>query len=111
MKKLTINEEIFLVSIWHLREEAFGLNIRSKIRELTGHAIAFGTLYNTLDYLLRKGYVQTRRGQPSPSRGGHNKVYYSITPDGILALQRARELQDKLWNGIPFQALEKKESA
>jgi len=111
MKKLTINEEIFLISIWHLRDEAFGLNIRAKIREITGTTITFGTLYNTLDYLLRKGYVQTRRGKPSPSRGGHNKVYYSITPDGIQALQGARELQDRLWEGIPLKALDRKETA
>ncbi len=111
MKKLTINEEIFLISIWHLRDGAFGLNIRSKIRELTGNTLTFGTLYNTLDYLLRKGYVQTRRGRPSPSRGGHNKVFYSITPEGIRALRGARELQQKLWKGIPILALDKKETA
>jgi DNA-binding PadR family transcriptional regulator len=73
--------------------------------------ITFGTLYNTLDYLLRKQYVRTRRGGPSPSRGGHNKVYYSITPEGICALQKARELQEKLWKEIPLLAFDKKEPA
>lgn len=110
MKKLTINEEIFLISIWHLRDEAFGLNIRSKIKDLTGNAMTFGTLYNTLDYLLRKGYVQAKKGRPSQSRGGHNKVYYSITSDGIRALQGARALQEKLWKGVPLQALDTKET-
>lgn len=110
MKKLTINEEIFLISIWRLRQEAFGLNIRDKIRDLTGATVTFGTLYNTLDYLLRKGYVQTRKGGPSPTRGGHNKVYYSITPEGIRALQEARELQGKLWEGIPLLVRDQKET-
>ncbi len=106
MKKLTINEEIFLISIWHLQEEAYGVRIRKKIRELTGDDIAFGTLYNTLDHLARKGYVSTRKGAPTATRGGHNKVYYSLTPDGEIALHRARSLQERLWSGIPEYTFE-----
>ena len=59
MKKLTVNEEIFLIAIWHLKDDAYGVKIRKKIRELTGSSILFGTLYNTLDYLVKKGYVET----------------------------------------------------
>ena len=106
LKKLTINEEIFLIAIWHLKDEAYGVNIRKKICGLTGNDFTFGTLYNTLDYLSRKGYVTTRKGEPSSKRGGHNKVYYSITIDGELALQQARKLQEKLWKGVPKYAFE-----
>jgi len=106
MKKLTINEEIFLISIWHLQEEAYGVRIRKKIWELTGDNIAFGTLYNTLDHLARKGYVGTRKGAPTATRGGHNKVYYSLTPEGETALHRARSLQKRLWRGIPEYTFE-----
>ncbi len=107
MKKLTINEEIFLIAIWHLGEEAYGVNIRKKINELEGTNILFGTLYNTLDYLVKKGYVNTRKGEITPQRGGNNKVYYSLTEEGIKALQRARELQERLWEGIPEYAFRK----
>jgi DNA-binding PadR family transcriptional regulator len=109
IKRLTINEEIFLIAIWHLADEAYGVNIRKKIKELTGGAVLFGTLYNTLDYLVKKGYVTTRKGEPTSKRGGHNKVYYSITSEGQGALQRARELQHKLWAGIPDYAFYKEE--
>ena len=61
----------------------------------------FGTLYNTLDALVKKGYVNTAAGEPTPQRGGHNKVYYSLTSEGLAALQRARELQESLWAGMP----------
>ncbi len=101
MKKLTINEAIFLISIWHLQDDAYGVRIRKKIRELTGDNIAFGTLYNTLDHLVRKGYVRTRKGAPAATRGGHNKVYYALSPEGEKALSKARSLQVKLWRGIP----------
>ena len=111
MKKLTINEEIFLITIWHLENEAYGVNIREKIQELTGTEFTFGTIYNTLDYLLRKSYVKSKRGESSAQRGGHNKVYYSLTKEGEKALLRARELQEKLWQGIPKYAFGSKQKA
>ncbi len=106
MKKLTINEEIFLIAIWHLQNEAYGVQIRKRIKEMTGEELGFGTLYNTLDYLVRKGYVHTRKGKPTTQRGGHNKVYYRITHEGVRALSRARDLQERLWKGIPGYAFQ-----
>jgi len=111
LKKLTINEEIFLIAIWHLENEAYGVNIRKKIQELTRTEYTFGTLYNTLDYLVRKGYVKSKKGESSAQRGGHNKVYYSITREGEQALRHARELQEKLWQGIPEYAFGSKQKA
>ena len=84
-----------------MKDEAYGVRIRKKIIELTGNPILFGTLYNTLDSLVKKGYVVTRKGEPTAQRGGQNKVYYSLTKDGIFALEKARELQESLWIGIP----------
>ena len=105
MKRLTMNEQIFLIAIWLLKDEAYGVKIRKKITELTGSSILFGTLYNTLDYLVKKGYVSTKKGEPTSQRGGHNKVFYSVTEDGKLALQNARTLQETLWAEIPQNAL------
>ncbi|MBN1271456.1 MAG: PadR family transcriptional regulator [Candidatus Aminicenantes bacterium] len=107
MKRLTTNEEIFLIAIWHLGDEAYGVNIREQILDLTGTELTFGTLYNTLDNLYKKGYVSTRKGEPSPQRGGHNKVFYSITRQGEKALQQAHELHEKLWKGMPKTVFEK----
>ena len=104
MKKLTLNEQIFLIAIWHLKDEAYGVQIRKKIIEMTGSSILFGTLYNSLDYLVKKGYVVTHKGEPTAQRGGHNKVYYSLTEPGMVALEKARELQASLWAGIPKNA-------
>ena len=101
MKRLTLNEQIFLIAIYHMKDEAYGVKIRKKIIELTGSSILFGTLYNTLDALVKKGYVATRKGEPTAQRGGQNKVYYSLTREGRIALQRARELQESLWFGMP----------
>ena len=101
MKKLTINEQIYLIAIFQLGSDAYGVQIRKKIIDLSGHSLMFGTLYNTLDALAKKGYVHSAAGEATSQRGGNNKVYYSLTPEGLAALQKARELQESLWAGMP----------
>jgi len=105
MKKLTLNEQIFLIAIWHMGEEAYGVKIREKIIELTGHEMMFGTIYNTLDKLVKKGHVSTRKGgEATEERGGYKKVFYTLTPEGREALRRSRELQNNLWADVPSNA-------
>ena len=104
MGRLTVNEEMFLISIWHLKDDAYGVKIRKKIADLTGINVFLGTLYNTLEQLIRKGYVSSRKGEPTSQRGGHNKVYYSLTNEGLKALTEARELHEKLWSSLPRKA-------
>ncbi len=101
MKKLTINEQIFLIAIWHLNDEAYGVKIREKIMELTGGEILFGTVYNTLEYLVRKEYVTARKGKTSQNKADNKRVYYRITHQGLRALQEARKLQNSLWQDFP----------
>lgn len=104
MKKLTINEQIFLIAIWHLGDDAYGVKIRQKIKELTGTSMLFGTIYNTLEYLIRKEYVTPRKSD-SNLGNDRKRVYYSITKNGRKALEEAHKLQKTLWRGIPEYAL------
>ncbi len=100
MKILSVNEQIFLIAIWWLKDEAYGVRIRDKIHEMTGRTFTFGTLYNTLDNLVRKGFVSSRPVQILNQAGGNKRVYYTITKAGLEALREARELQDAIWKGI-----------
>ena len=93
-----------MIAIWHLKENAYGVKIREKVIELTGKQMVFGTLYNNLDGLVKKGYVNTRKGETGPDRGGNIKVFYSLTDEGNRALHESRELQESLWAEIPRTA-------
>ena len=73
MKEITVLEEIILTTIFRLKEEAYGVSIRRTVSEITKKDIIYGTLYNTLDQLLRKDYVRKRLGKPTPQRGGRGK--------------------------------------
>ncbi|MFC1726115.1 PadR family transcriptional regulator, partial [candidate division KSB1 bacterium] len=79
--------------------------IMEKVMETTKKKIVYGTLYNSLDNLVKKGLVTTYRGEPTAERGGRSKVYYNITDKGKLALQSTRALHTSLWDGISDFAL------
>ncbi len=101
MKTLTISEEILLTTILRLKDDAYGVMIRKKVVEVTGRDIAYGSLYNILAQVLRKGYVKKDRGLPTSERGGRSKIFYQVTPQGIAALHEARRLQSLIWEGLP----------
>ena len=108
MKNLSVNEQIFLIAIWWLKDEAYGVKIRDKIEEMTGKTFTFGTLYNTLDNLAKKGYVTSRAVQILNQAGGNRRVYYTITRTGVEALRDARELHENIWKGLEAGFLRKK---
>jgi PadR family transcriptional regulator PadR len=104
IKKLSVNEQIFLIAIWWLEDEAYGVRIRDKIKEMTGRTFTFGTLYNTLDNLAKKGYVSSRAVQFLSQTGGNKRVYYTLTKAGLNALREARELQEAIWKDLEKEA-------
>ncbi len=100
MAILTLNEQILLLSIWKLNDNAYGVTIKQKVTEFTKKNIVYGTLYNSLDKLVKKGYVITKKGEPTHERGGRSKIYYVLTKEGKVALQESKELQTALWDGV-----------
>jgi len=101
MNTLTLSEEILLTAISHLENNAYGVTIMTKIREISPKKIVFGTLYNSLDKLVKKGYVIATAGEPTPERGGRRKVYYTLTKKGKIALEKTKKFHQTLWEWIP----------
>ena len=101
MNILTLNEEMLLTAISHLEDNAYGVTIMAKIREVSPKKIVFGTLYNSLDKLVKKGYVVAATGEPTQERGGRRKVYYTLTKKGKVALAKTKEVHQTLWEWIP----------
>ena len=100
MKELTKIEETVLIAVWHLGEEAYGVNIKRRLKEVTGKDPLYSTLYTTFEQLVRKGYLDKRFGEPTAVRGGKRKVYFNITKNGFEALKAAFENQKAVWGGI-----------
>lgn len=101
MKELTTLEQMILAAIIALKEEAYGVSIRKRVQKMTGKRLMYGTLYNALDQLLRKGYVTKSKGDTSSGRGGRPRIYYALTPDGRSALKTSYDLHRAIWESIP----------
>lgn len=106
MKDLTLSESVLLLAIWRLKNNAYGVKIRKHIAEVTGRLYSYGTLYSSLDQLVRKRYVYKTVGDPTPQRGGRSKIYYKLTPDAVASLQAARDIHKTILEGIEDIAFE-----
>lgn len=104
MKELTMSQLILLLSVWRLKDSAYGVTIRRELIRVTGRKYPYGTLYSLLDQLHSKGYVDKSIGEPTQKRGGRRKILYHVTRAGRGALQTSRVLQDIIWEGIPKRA-------
>ena len=100
MELLTKLEELVLIAVLRLQDKAYGISIYNTIVNLTGNGVSVSTVYFPLERLVRKGYLQTSKGEPTPKRGGMSKRYYRLTCSGIKALQENRSLNQEAWKGV-----------
>lgn len=100
MHLLTRTEEIVLLAVYHLDDNAYGVTIRKHIEETLQKKFSVGAIYVPLDRLAQRGYLTSYTGEPTPERGGRSKRFYKITAKGILALQETKKLHDAMWAGI-----------
>lgn len=101
MKELTVLEQIILSAILNLKENAYGVSVRKRVKKLMGKNINYGTLYNALEQLLSKGYVTKIQGDSSPERIGRPRIFYTLTTTGKKALREAYKLHRTIWDSIP----------
>ena len=106
MKLLSRAEEIILITILKLKENAYGITIREEIFNSTGNRWSFASIYDPLNKLTRKAYVEKTMGEPTAERGGRSKCLYRVTADGKSALREIRDVQDSVWSGVDDLVLE-----
>lgn len=97
MKILSRAEELVLLAVLHLREDAYGVSIRRYINEMTREDWSIGAVYVPLDRLSKWDFLKTLQGDPTPERGGRSKRYYELTKNGLEALNHTRRVQDEMW--------------
>ncbi len=93
-------EELVLLSVLGLGEDAHGGRVREQLSERANRSVSISTVYVTLMRLEEKGYVHSWKGEPSASRGGKAKRFYELQPAGIEALESTRAVRDRMWEGV-----------
>ncbi len=93
-------EQLVLLAILHLGDEAYGRRIVETIEERSGRAISRSALYVTFDRLESKGHLTSTLRHPSEERGGRMRRYVEVAPAGLNALRESRHVLEGMWRGL-----------
>jgi PadR family transcriptional regulator len=93
-------EQVVLLAILRLGDEAYAVSIGDEILRCTGRNVSRGSIYITLDRLETKGYLKSRLADPTPERGGRAKRFYLLRPRAVEALKESRRALAALWRGL-----------
>ena len=100
MKYLTRQEELVLLSVFHLEENAYLVTIQNHLNTLTDKKWSISSVYVPLSRLEKNGYLKSTIGEATERRGGKAIKYYRISKDGAKALADLKDVYDKMWKGI-----------
>lgn len=93
-------EQILLLAVLHLKDDAYGVRIREAIKMRTGRTVSPGAVYTALDRLERRDLVSSRLGDPTPQRGGKRKRYYRLEPAGAALLRESQNALRRMAQGL-----------
>lgn len=94
-------EEVLLLLVGILAEEAYAFKIAEEFESQTKRAVSIGAVHSTLNRLSEKGFLTSEMGNSSPERGGRRKRIYTITASGRSVLSEARDFRVSLWDQYP----------
>lgn len=98
-------EEVLLLLVGILGEEAYAFKIAAEFEKQTGRTVSIGAVHSTLSRLSDKGCLKSYMGVPSAKRGGRRKRIYEITAHGEDILKAAKAFKMSLWSQFPGMAM------
>jgi PadR family transcriptional regulator PadR len=94
-------EELVLLSVGILFDDAYGLALVDELQRKTGRNIMISSVHKALVRLEDKGYLRSRMGGATAARGGRDKRLYTLTHAGMSVLNEMRDLRNQMWKEIP----------
>lgn len=89
-------EQVVLLAVAGLQDDAYGMKLRTEIVRRTGRAVSIGAIYATLDRLVAKDYLRARDDESS----GRARRFFTLTRSGVDALHAANDLHARMWAGV-----------
>jgi DNA-binding PadR family transcriptional regulator len=93
-------EQLVLLSLLHLGDDGFGVAVHRDIETRTGRRATLGAEYSALTRLDEKGLVTSRRGDPTPERGGRRTKLFRVSAAGRLALTQSLDSLRAMTRGL-----------
>ena len=94
-------EELVLLSVGILFDDAYGLAVADELEKQTGRTVMISSVHKSLVRLEEKGYLKSRMGGATEMRGGRGKRLYTLTRTGIIVLSESREMRNTMWKQVP----------
>ncbi len=94
-------EELVLLAVCILKEEAYGISVKNEVEKHSGRSILLGAVHITLYRLQDKGFLESKLGGNTKKRGDRRKRLFTITNKGFEQLQAAQRVRQKMWQLIP----------
>lgn len=99
-------EEVVLLTVAILGDEAYGVTVTQEIEQRTGRSVGFSTVHTTLQRLAEKGFLSSQMGGATAERGGRRKRFFTVTAAGRRALKKVKQVREELWDALPPQTLQ-----
>jgi len=93
-------EQLALLSVLRLGEDAYGAKIREDLMETAHRSVSIATIYVALSRLERRGFVRSWMSEPTPIRGGKAKKFYALEAEGRQALWESKATLERMWEGV-----------
>lgn len=94
-------EELVLLTVGILFDDAYGLAIVDELEKQTGRNVMMSAVHKALVRLEDKGYLRSRMGGATETRGGRDKRLYTLTQAGTKVLNQSREMRNSMWKQVP----------
>ncbi len=94
-------EELVLLTIGSLYQEAYAVAILEEIKKNTNRKMDVTAIHSVLRRLEKKGYTKSEMGGATAERGGRRKRYFVLTQIGRKVLDDTMELRVSLYNKMP----------
>ena len=93
-------EQMLLLAVMRLGDDAYGVTIRQAIQESTGRDVAAGAVYTALGRLEQRGLVSSTPGETAAERTGMRRRYYKVEPEGARRVHRAVQEMQAMAKGL-----------
>ncbi|MEP1033017.1 helix-turn-helix transcriptional regulator [Ekhidna sp.] len=107
MKKTKLGEfeELVLLSVIVLKEDAYGVEIKKELEKRMEEQLSVGSIQSALKRMEEKGFLTSEFGEATQKRGGKRKRIYNATPYAHKILSEIKSIREEFWTQITAEGL------
>lgn len=105
MKKTKLGEfeEMVLLAVILLKEEAYGVEIKRELESRLKERLSVGSIQSALKRMEEKGFLNSEFGEATNKRGGKRKRIYTATPHAHKVLREIKQIRAGFWENISLE--------